>query len=276
MAKTKIKIGISFLVMAILFLISHQFLLFLNYLMALIFHEMGHIYIAKSKGYNTSSVKLDMLGASIKLDNKIYPDDLFSIALAGPLVNFLICIICTSAWWIVPEIYVFTADFFKFNLLIAGFNLLPIEPLDGAKILESVLNKKSKKLSKILSLSINFIAIFTFLVLFIISCFKSVNFIYLSFAIFFTINLIPTKKVNFDVYYKLFFKKNKPIQKINFLRVEPNCNLLDLIKQTKVGYYTIFYCEIGEPRYITEQELQLLIAKNTLTSTLKEILHSSK
>lgn len=272
MPKTKIKVGISFVLMAILFLISHQFLLFINYFMALVFHEMAHVYVAKSKGYNTHAIKIDMLGASIKLDNKIHNDDMFYIALAGPLSNFLICLLCTSLWWIVPEMYVFTADFFRFNLLIASFNLLPVQPLDGSKILESIVSKKSKHFSKVINLTINICAVIMFLALFVASCFVEINFIYLSFAIFFAINLIPEKKVNFDVYYKLFFKKNKPVQKINFLRVEPSCNLLDLIKQTKEGYYTIFYCEIGEPRYITEQELQLLIATHSLADTIKEVL----
>ena len=50
MQKTKVKVGISFILIAIIFLVSHQFLMFINYIVALIFHEMAHIYIAKSKG----------------------------------------------------------------------------------------------------------------------------------------------------------------------------------------------------------------------------------
>ena len=88
MCKTKIRVGVSFILMAILMLVCHQFLLFINYIMALVFHEMAHVYMAKSKGYNTTTIKLDMLGASIKLDNKIQKDDLFVIAFAGPAINF--------------------------------------------------------------------------------------------------------------------------------------------------------------------------------------------
>ena len=71
MQKTKVKVGISFILLGLLFLISQQFLLFINYVLALIFHEIAHIYVAKCKGYNTSIFKLDMLGASIKLNTKI-------------------------------------------------------------------------------------------------------------------------------------------------------------------------------------------------------------
>lgn len=270
MQRTKFRVSISFVLMAIIMLISHQFLIFINYMIALIFHEMGHIYVAKLKGYNTSTIKLDMLGASIKLDNKIQKDDLFWIAFAGPITNFAICLICTSLWWIVPESYVFSAEFFRCNLMLASFNILPVEPLDGAKILDSIISKHSKPVAKIVSFTINILAILVFVSLFIASCFNGVNFSWLLFAVFFASNF-SKRKVNFDVYYNLFFRRNKPIEKINFLHIQPNCTLLSLLKQVKEGYFTIFYCELGSPTYITEQDLQELITKNSLSSTIKEV-----
>jgi len=272
MHKTKVKVGISFILMAILMLLSHQFLLFINYIMALVLHEMAHIYMAKSKGYNTNAIKFDMLGASIKLDNRIQKDDLFAIAFAGPAINFIVCLICTSVWWIVPEMYVFTAEFFRCNLIIASFNMLPVEPLDGAKLLDSVLSKQSKKLSKIISRIINILAIMVFVSLFVISCFNTINLTYIVFAIFFATNFLPKRKVNFDIYYKLFFKKNKRVEKINLLHIQPTCNLLEMLKQTKDGYYTIFYLELNKPTYITEKELQTLITQNALTDTIKDVI----
>ncbi len=271
MRRTKVKVGISFVLMALLMILSHQFLLFINYILALIFHEMAHVYIAKSKGYNTSLVKFDMLGASIKLDNKISKDDLFAIAIAGPVVNFVICLICTSLWWIMPEMYVYTAHFFRFNLLIASFNMLPIEPLDGAKIMEGILSKHSKRTAKIVNSILNILAILVFTILFIMSCFGEVDLTYIVFAIFFCTNFWPKRKVNFDVYYKLFFKKSKRIEKINFLHVQPSCTLMELLQQTKEGYYTIFYCELNKATYITEKQLQILITKNALTDNIKDI-----
>lgn len=272
MQNTKVKVSVSFILLAILFLISQQFLLFINYILALTFHEMAHIYVAKSKGYNTNTIKFDMLGASIKLDNKIQKDDLFSIAFAGPAINFIICIICTSLWWIVPEMYVFTADFFRCNLILASFNMLPVEPLDGSKMLDSTISKRNQKIFKIVSLSINIFAVVLFAILFIISCFNALNLTYLLFTIFFASNFLPKRKVNFDVYYKLFFKKTKQIEKINFLHIQPTCTLIEMLKQTKEGYYTIFYLELNNPVYITEKEFQTMITKNALNDTIKEAL----
>ena len=272
MQRTKVKIGISFILMVLIMLISHQFLLFINYMMALIFHEMAHIYMAKCKGYNTSTIKLDMLGASIKLDNRIQKDDLFSIAFAGPAINFIVCLICTSIWWLIPEMYVFTADFFRCNLLLVSFNMLPIEPLDGAKILDSILSRHRARVAKIIGMFINICAIIVFVILFIVSCFSVINLTYILFAIFFATNCLPKRKVNFDVYYKLFFKRNKQVEKINFLHVQPTCTLLEMLKQTKEGYYTIFYLELNNPTYITEKEFHILISQSVLTDTIKDAL----
>ena len=272
MQRTKVKIGISFVLMAIIMLIGHQFLLFINYIIALVFHEMAHIYMAKSKGYNTNTIKFDMLGASIKLDSRIQKDDLFSIAFAGPAINFIICLICTSVWWIVPEMYVFTADFFRCNLILASFNMLPVEPLDGAKILDSMLSKHNKKTAKTIGLTLNILAVALFVILFVVSCFNTINLTYLLFAIFFASNFLPKRKINFDVYYKLFFKKNKSIEKINLLHVQPSCTLLEMLKQTKEGYYTIFYLEANNPTYITEKEFHLLLTQNALNERIKDLL----
>lgn len=276
MQRTKVKVSISFVLLAILMLISHQFLLFINYIIALIFHEMAHIYIAKSKGYTASTIKFDMLGASIKLDNRIQKDDLFSIAFAGPAINFIICLICTSVWWIVPEMYVFTADFFRCNLLLASFNMLPIEPLDGAKLLNSIISKHSQKTARVVSVVVNVFAVVVFGILFILSCFNTINLTYILFAIFFSTNFFPKQKVNFDVYYKLFFKKHKKIEKINFLHIQPSITLLEMLRQTRDGYYTMFYCELDNPRYITEKEFYLLITNHVLTETIKDVLKNKK
>jgi Zn-dependent protease len=59
--------------------------------------------------------------------------DSIYIALAGPLTNILLALIFTFLYKIYPnEIFLFGL---RINLVLSFFNLLPIPPLDGSKIL---------------------------------------------------------------------------------------------------------------------------------------------
>lgn len=77
------------------------------------------------------------------------------VALAGPLMNFLLaflgCLIYTLLWkWqffygdsiFVTAVYRFLVIFISLNLGLGVFNLIPIPPLDGSKILGAVLPER--------------------------------------------------------------------------------------------------------------------------------------
>lgn len=63
--------------------------------------------------------------------------DMPLVALAGPLSNFIICLILTALRPAVPSALLLYAIYF--NLGIAFFNLLPVPPLDGSKIVAAFL-----------------------------------------------------------------------------------------------------------------------------------------
>lgn len=63
--------------------------------------------------------------------------DMPLVALAGPLSNFIICLILAALRPAVPSVILLYAIYF--NLGIAFFNLLPIPPLDGSKIVAAFL-----------------------------------------------------------------------------------------------------------------------------------------
>ena len=109
MLKTKIKIGISYILLIVLCLLYNQFLLLFNYTIALALHEFAHYYLARSKGYKVNKIKLDMLGMRLNISENIDNNDKFWISLAGPLLNFILCILCCAVWWVFPESYFFTS-----------------------------------------------------------------------------------------------------------------------------------------------------------------------
>ena len=273
MSKLKIKIGISYIILVIVCLLCSQFLLLINYTLALLLHELAHYYVAKTKGYKVGYLKLDLLGMRLKISENIDKNDHFWIAFAGPIVNFILCILCTALWWILPESFYFSSAFFQANLILAIFNILPIEPLDGGVMLKCLLSKTNTKLASVISKIINIVFIVAFVCLFFISLDSEPNLITLMFAIFFIVNLIKTnKKDNYDLYYKFLVKKNLPISKVNLLKISANTTLIECFKQIKQNQFTVFYYQNKKPYYITETDLQLLLTKFDLKTPIKDVI----
>jgi len=71
--------------------------------------------------------------------------DMFWIALAGPLSNILLAVVSTGALFLVVKfnlfvnfqtgIFEFIKTFMTLNLFLAFFNIIPLHPLDGGKVL---------------------------------------------------------------------------------------------------------------------------------------------
>lgn len=272
MSKVKFRVGIPYIILVICCILYGQFLLIFNYTLALVLHEMAHYYIARNKGYKVNNIKLDLLGMKLCISQNIDKNDHFWIALAGPLLNFVLCVLCFDIWWLWPESYYFTENFFQANFILAMFNLMPIEPLDGSTMLNSLLSRSNKKVSAIVSKVLDIAFIVIFLILFIISFDTEPNLILLLFAIFFAINLKKSKKQSeYDLYYNTLFKRNKPIEKVNLLKVSANTTLFECFKSIKQSNYTVFYYASNKPYYITETELQLLLSKHDLQTKVKDI-----
>ena len=167
----------TFLFLILLLITGFSKLVF-PYLISILLHEFAHGFIAKKLGYKLNEVWILPYGASITFKEYSFnPNDEIKIAIAGPLMNFILIVITIMLWWIFPSIYTFTYPFVITNFSIALFNLLPAFPLDGGRILNSILKSKLKnnKVYKISSI-INFIISIIFFLLFIVSCFIKINF----------------------------------------------------------------------------------------------------
>lgn len=129
-------------------------LVYVLYILALfasvLLHELGHAVVGRRYGVRTLEIVMFPIGGVARLESTPKPHQEFWIALAGPLVNVVIAagllgyLTYTGEWHSLRSLTDPTDDnvlqrIAFGNLLLAGFNLLPAFPMDGGRMLRSVL-----------------------------------------------------------------------------------------------------------------------------------------
>lgn len=123
-------------------------------LMALLIHESGHLLILRLFHIQPAQISLTPFGGLIELPETAsvsFPAAFFSAA-AGPLFSLFGCLL--SMLLLRWQVYSFASalSFFHANVLLLLFNLLPVLPLDGGRMLQALLSRlfQRKPVSRIL------------------------------------------------------------------------------------------------------------------------------
>ncbi|HEY9811461.1 MAG TPA: site-2 protease family protein [Halomicronema sp.] len=108
-------------------------------------HELGHSFVALRQGIDVKSITLFLFGGVASLDRESKtPGEAFWVAIAGPLVSFLLCAVFTGLNFATntsPVAAAITGLLAAINLALALFNLIPGLPLDGGNILKALVWK---------------------------------------------------------------------------------------------------------------------------------------
>ena len=104
-----------------------------------LFHELGHIFFIKLFKYKIINVTLYPFGGITKIDKDINTplNKELLIACGGIIFQLILFIII----YLLPINIITKNLLYKYNMSILLFNMLPIIPLDGSIIINSLLNK---------------------------------------------------------------------------------------------------------------------------------------
>jgi Zn-dependent protease/CBS domain-containing protein len=118
--------------------VSAALLLFASVLV----HELSHSLVARSRGLKVDSITLFIFGGVSNLTTEATtPGDEFLVAVVGPISSILLAGIFWSVGQTMPSVSPVGAvvGYLAFiNLLLGGFNLVPGFPLDGGRVLRSL------------------------------------------------------------------------------------------------------------------------------------------
>jgi Zn-dependent protease/CBS domain-containing protein len=109
-------------------------------------HELSHALVGRARGIPVSSITLFVFGGVSNIEREpASPGAEFQMAFVGPLTSLLLGVLAGAVWYATSGVsplltatllYVATA-----NLLLGVFNLIPGFPLDGGRVLRSILWK---------------------------------------------------------------------------------------------------------------------------------------
>jgi stage IV sporulation protein FB len=131
-----------FVLMALFSLLTGFFIELVTLFGIVLIHELGHIAAAKGVGWNVRHIQLLPFGGVAEVEDSggVTALDEIIVAAAGPLQNFIMIgvtlLIQQLGWWSNE----WGAFFIYANLSIACFNMLPINPLDGGRIFQSLMS----------------------------------------------------------------------------------------------------------------------------------------
>lgn len=264
----KFKFSFVLILVCILFVINNMFVNFIVYFLCLICHEYSHYIVAKKLGYSTGKIYLTPFGATISINENIfYSYHEVIIALSGPFFNYFMLISTIALWWIFPQTYSFTYNFAQYNFILCFFNLLPIYPLDGSKILSYFLNKITKRTKNVIVI-LNFVFSVIFLIIFLI--YK--NFSLIIMDCLFLLSLC--EKQSKYIPNTAFLNKANNIMPLNTIVVNQNMpiyKLNSMLKQNALNRFFVVDNNLKIVKVINQQDLYNIFTKNNSLTPIKDI-----
>ncbi len=125
---------------------------------SVLLHELAHSFVAKARGLDARSITLFIFGGVSNLGGEArQPSTEFLVAIVGPLTSFVIA----AAAYVVAQVsneprIEATADYLALiNAALGIFNLIPGFPLDGGRVLRSIIWEVTGNMQRATDLAAN-------------------------------------------------------------------------------------------------------------------------
>ena len=148
----RIRIDLKIFVFIVLFYLTKQIEIYAMLMIFALLHECGHLIAGLIMGFKPEKINVMPIGLAISFkipienyNKKIEKSNILSIkkiiiALAGPIINILIALVVIFMSFGFNDVQ--RLNIIYANVIICIFNLLPIYPLDGGRILKQFIKIK--------------------------------------------------------------------------------------------------------------------------------------
>ena len=145
-----LKIDLKIFIFFVLFYLTKQIKLYATIMVLCVIHELGHVLMGLIMGLKIEKIEIMPLGLSVSFkinvedyNKKIKRGNILqlkkiAIAIAGPLTNLIMLLIVLNTN---INLKIVSNEILAYaNILIMLFNLLPIYPLDGGRVLKELIH----------------------------------------------------------------------------------------------------------------------------------------
>ncbi|MCL2846408.1 MAG: M50 family metallopeptidase [Firmicutes bacterium] len=233
-------------------------------LFAVIVHEVSHIIAARAYGIRAGGMRILPFGAAVTIDADFLPPrDRVMILLAGSLGNAVVGLLISGMLWLAPAAFMLWEVMITAMAVPAILNLLPIYPLDGGKIITTLLGPKSVR--PMLWMSTAFFAVL--LVIGVVL----VNFP----LVIVSVMLLTCAHTESSIKFTSLFRKKRP-GAVWEVAVSGEMTLLDIYKRVHPHRHTKFVVTDRGHQSFYENTLEQWITEKTCLAQLDDFLQQGR